>query len=195
MTRFNQPLGGNEMPRFAGPGSLFRLPEQPNAAGLDIALAGVPLDVGTSNRPGARFGPRAIRAGERAGASLRHAYGRRTVRQLSDRRCGGCAAQHLQPGEVDRHHRGVLRRAVEPGRPPGVHGGGPHHCAADLRALARRHGPVALVHVDAHADINEAMFGEPITHGTIFRRALEEGLVQGDKMTQIGPACHRLLSG
>ena len=60
--KFNQPLGGNEMPRFAGPGSMFRLPEQVDAEGLDIAIVGVPLDVGTSNRPGARFGPRGIRA-------------------------------------------------------------------------------------------------------------------------------------
>jgi len=58
----NQPLGGNEMPRFAGPGSMFRLPEHAGAEGLDIAIAGVPLDIGTSNRPGARFGPRGIRA-------------------------------------------------------------------------------------------------------------------------------------
>ena len=57
----NQPLGGNQMPRFAGPGTLFRLPSQVDAKGLDIALIGVPLDIGTSNRPGTRFGPRDIR--------------------------------------------------------------------------------------------------------------------------------------
>ena len=60
-TRFNQPLGGNEMPRFAGHASMFRLPTQTNAEGLDIALVGVPLDIGTSNRAGSRFGPREIR--------------------------------------------------------------------------------------------------------------------------------------
>ena len=60
--KFNQPLGGNEMPRFAGPGTMFRLPAQTTAAGLDVAIIGVPLDIGTSNRPGTRFGPREIRA-------------------------------------------------------------------------------------------------------------------------------------
>ena len=59
---FNQPLGGNEMPRFGGPATMFRLPVQQEAAGLDIAIVGVPLDIGTSNRTGTRFGPRGIRA-------------------------------------------------------------------------------------------------------------------------------------
>ena len=61
MSKFNQPLGGNEMPRYAGPGTMFRLPSADSAAGLDIAIAGVPLDIGTSNRSGTRFGPRQIR--------------------------------------------------------------------------------------------------------------------------------------
>src|ERR1700685_701057 len=59
---FNQPLGGNAMPRFAGPASMFRLPTQSAAHGLDVAIIGVPLDIGTSNRAGTRFGPRQIRA-------------------------------------------------------------------------------------------------------------------------------------
>ena len=58
---FNQPLGGNEMPRFAGQASFFRLPVQQDAAGLDVALLGMPVDIGTSNRSGSRFGPREIR--------------------------------------------------------------------------------------------------------------------------------------
>ena len=59
---YNQPMGGDEMPRFAGPSTMFRLPSQTTAAGLDIAILGVPLDIGTSLRPGTRFGPRGIRA-------------------------------------------------------------------------------------------------------------------------------------
>src|SRR5215468_6553741 len=58
----HQPLGGNKMPRFGGPATMMRLPSQPSAAGLDVAFVGVPLDTGTSNRSGARFGPRQIRA-------------------------------------------------------------------------------------------------------------------------------------
>ena len=62
MTQFNQPLSGNEVPRFAGQASMFRLPVQTDGAGLDVAIVGVPLDIGTSNRPGSRYGPRQIRA-------------------------------------------------------------------------------------------------------------------------------------
>ena len=65
--------------------------------------------------------------------------------------------------------------------------GGDHTVALPiLRALAKKHGKMALVHIDAHADINDTMFGEKIAHGTIFRRAIEEGLIDGNKMTQIG---------
>ena len=60
---FNQPLGGNEMPRFGGPATMMRLPTQVGAKGLDVAFVGIPLDIGTSNRPGTRLGPRAIRDG------------------------------------------------------------------------------------------------------------------------------------
>ena len=62
MSQFNQPLGGNQMPRFGGPVTMMRLPSQPTAAGLDVCFVGVPMDIGTSNRPGTRFGPREIRA-------------------------------------------------------------------------------------------------------------------------------------
>ena len=62
MTTFNQPLGGNDMARFAGPATMMRLPSQPTAAGLDVCFVGVPLDIGTSNRSGTRHGPRQIRA-------------------------------------------------------------------------------------------------------------------------------------
>ena len=61
MTTFNQPLGGNDMPRFGGPVTMMRLPEAPSAAGLDVAFVGIPMDIGTSNRPGTRLGPRQIR--------------------------------------------------------------------------------------------------------------------------------------
>jgi guanidinobutyrase len=61
MTRFNQPLGGNEMPRFGGPATFMRLPHAVSAEGLGACFVGIPMDIGTSNRPGTRLGPRAIR--------------------------------------------------------------------------------------------------------------------------------------
>jgi guanidinobutyrase len=83
---------------------------------------------------------------------------------------------------IERHFDGILAHGAKP-----VSLGGDHTIALPiLRALARKHGPVALVHVDAHADINDTMFGEKVTHGTIFRRAIEEGLVEPRRMVQIG---------
>ena len=183
---FNQPLGGNEMPRFAGPGTMFRLPSQASAEGLDIAIIGVPLDIGTSNRSGTRFGPRQIR-GE---SVLVRPYGMYTRAapfdsfQVAD--IGDVALNTFNLLKsidiIEQHFDSVLSQGAKT-----LTLGGDHTIALPiLRALAKRHGPVALVHVDAHADINDVMFGEKIAHGTIFRRAVEEGLVVGPKMFQIG---------
>ena len=183
---FNQPLGGNEMPRFAGPGSMFRLPEADDAKGLDIAIIGVPLDVGTSNRPGARFGPRGIR-GE---SVLVRPYGMYTgaapfdsfqIADIGDVPLNTFSLEKSIPIIENYFHSVVCAGAKT------LSMGGDHTVSLPiLRAVAKQHGPVALVHVDAHADINDNMFGERICHGTIFRRAIEEGLVDPNKMTQIG---------
>jgi len=183
---YNQPLGGNEMPRFAGPGTMFRLPSQQGAEGLDIAIVGVPLDIGTSLRPGARFGPREIRAE----SVMTRPYGMHTRAapfdsfQIAD--VGDVALNTFNLMDsvkiIEEHYHGLLKHDVKT-----VTLGGDHTIALPiLRAVAKKHGPVALVHVDAHADTNDHMFGEPIAHGTIFRRAIEEGLVDGNKMVQIG---------
>jgi len=183
---FNQPLGGNEMPRFAGPGTMFRLPAQTTAEGLDVAIIGVPLDIGTSNRSGSRFGPREIRAE----SVMVRPYGMHTRAAPFD------SFQVADTGDValntfnllksidiiEKHYSKVLEHDVKT-----LTMGGDHTIALPiLRALHRKHGPMALVHVDAHADINDMMFGEKIAHGTIFRRAVEEGLVTSNKMFQIG---------
>ena len=183
---FNQPQGGNEMPRFAGHASMFRLPTQATADGLDIALVGVPLDIGTSNRAGSRFGPREIRAesvmvrpyGMYTGAAPFDSF------QIAD--VGDVALNTfnlLKSIDIIEHHfDGLLATGAKT-----VAMGGDHTIALPiLRAVAKRHGPVALVHVDAHADTNDQMFGERITHGTIFRRAIEEKLVDPQRMVQIG---------
>jgi guanidinobutyrase len=183
---FNQPLGGNEMPRFAGPGSLFRLPAQDDADGLDIALIGVPLDIGTSNRPGARFGPRGIRAE----SVLVRPYGMATGAapfdsfQIAD--VGDVPLNTFNLAEsiaiIEAHYDSIVATGAKT-----VSMGGDHTITLPiLRALHKVHGPMALVHVDAHADINDEMFGERVTHGTIFRRAIEEGLIDPNRMTQIG---------
>ena len=182
----NQPLGGNEMPRFGGLASMMRLPVATHAAGLDAAFIGVPLDIGASNRAGARFGPRQIRAE----SSLIRPYNMATgaapfdALQVADLGDVPINTYHL-PKSVDiieQHYRPIVASGCLP-----LTLGGDHTIALPiLRAVAERHGPVALIHVDAHADVNDEMFGERIAHGTPFRRAVEEGLLQTNKVWQIG---------
>ncbi|MEW6704226.1 MAG: agmatinase [Pseudomonadota bacterium] len=182
----NQPLSGNAMPRFAGPATMMRLPSAPSAQGLDAAFIGVPLDTGTSNRPGARFGPRQIRAESALLRPYNMATGAAPFDTLQVADLGDVAVNPYSLEKsvaiVERFYGEVLAAGCKP-----LTLGGDHTIALPiLRALARRHGPVALVHVDAHADINDTMFGEPIAHGTPFRRAVEEGLLACDKVWQIG---------
>jgi guanidinobutyrase len=182
----HQPLSGNAMPRFAGPGTMMRLPAAASAAGLDAAFIGVPLDIGTSNRAGARFGPRQIRAE----SALLRPYNMATGAAPFD------ALQVADLGDVPINTYSIAKsldivtafydEVLAAGCKPLTMGGDHTIALPILRSLAKRHGPVALVHVDAHADINDEMFGEPIAHGTPFRRAVEEGLLQCDKVWQIG---------
>ncbi|QTD45662.1 agmatinase [Ottowia testudinis] len=182
----NQPLSGNAMPRFAGIASMMRLPLADSAAGLDAALIGVPLDTGTSHRPGARFGPRAIRAESALLRPYNMATGAAPFDRLQVADLGDVPINPYSLAKsidiISAHYDAVLATGCTP-----LTLGGDHTIALPiLRAVARRHGPVALVHVDAHADINDDMFGERIVHGTPFRRAVEEGLLANGKVWQIG---------
>ena len=186
MNSKNQPQSGNAMPRFAGLATMMRLPAATSAQGLDAAFIGVPLDIGTSNRAGARFGPRQIRAE----SSLLRPYNMATgaapfdTLQVADLGDVPINTYSLEKSVaiIERFYDEVLGAGCTP-----LTLGGDHTIALPiLRAIARRHGPVALVHVDAHADINDEMFGERIAHGTPFRRAVEEGLLKCDKVWQIG---------
>ena len=186
MSNFNQPLGGNEMPRYAGPGTMFRLPSQETAAGLDIAIAGIGLDIGTSNRTGTRFGPRQIRNE----SVMVRPYCMATGAAPFD------SFQVADIGDVALNSYNLLKSIdiietffddiLAQGAKPAAVGGDHTITLPILRAIHKVHGPVAMVHVDAHADINDLMFGEKIAHGTIFRRAIEEGLIDPRRMVQIG---------
>jgi guanidinobutyrase len=186
MRQKNQPLSGNAMPRFGGIATMLRLPLAASPEGLDAAFIGVPLDIGTSHRPGARFGPRQIRAE----SALIRPYNMATgaapfdtlqVADLGDVPINTYSLEKSLP-IISAFYERVLAAACRP-----LTLGGDHTIALPiLRAAAARYGPVALVHVDAHADVNDDMFGERIAHGTPFRRAVEEGLLQCDKVWQIG---------
>jgi guanidinobutyrase len=182
----NQPQSGNAMPRFAGLATMMRLPAAASAAGLDAAFIGVPLDIGTSNRPGARFGPRQIRAESALLRPYNMATGAAPFDTLQVADLGDVPVNtyslEKSLGIISGFYDEVLAANCRP-----LTLGGDHTIALPiLRALARKHGPVALVHVDAHSDVNDAMFGEAVAHGTPFRRAVEEGLLAGDKVWQIG---------
>ncbi len=183
---YNQPLSGNEMPRFGGIASMFRLPVAHSADQIDVAIVGVPLDIGTSNRTGTRYGPRQIRAESVLVRPYAMATGAAPFDSFQVADLGDVALNAYNLGKsielIEQYYRQLLQHPVTP-----ISLGGDHTITLPiLRALAAKHGPLGLVHVDAHADTNDTMFGERITHGTIFRRAIEEGLIDPNKMTQIG---------
>ena len=186
MIERNQPLSGNAMPRFGGIATMMRLPLAASPEGLDAGFIGVPLDIGTSNRSGARFGPRQIRAESSLIRPYNMATGAAPFDTLQVADLGDVPINTYSIDKsmaiITAFYECVLAAGCKP-----LTMGGDHTIALPiLRALAKVHGPVALVHVDAHADINDAMFGEPVAHGTPFRRAVEEGLLACDKVWQIG---------
>jgi len=182
----NQPLGGNDMPRFGGPATMMRLPTAESAAGLDACFIGVPFDIGTSNRPGTRFGPRSIRAE----SCLIRPYNMATraapfdSMQVAD--IGDVAVNTFNLPDSIQRIETAYDNILEHGCIPLTLGGDHTIALPILRAMARKHGPVGMVHIDAHADINDTMFGEKIAHGTPFRRAVEENLLDGERVYQIG---------
>jgi guanidinobutyrase len=185
-TSFNQPLGGNDMPRFAGPATMMRLPMAKTARGLDACFVGIPLDIGTSNRSGTRHGPRQIRAESCMLRPYNMATGAAPFDSLQVADIGDVAINTFDLKKsvklIEKAYDRILAQDCVP-----LTLGGDHTLVLPiLRSMAKKHGPVALVHVDAHADINDEMFGEKIAHGTPFRRAVEEGLLACDKVFQIG---------
>lgn len=184
--KYNQPLGGDTMPRFAGPATMMRLPQAESAAQLDAAFIGIPLDIGTSNRSGTRLGPRQIRDESRMIRPFNMGTGAAPFEHLQVADLGDVPINTFDLKRsvdiITDYYTDLLRHDVIP-----LTLGGDHTITWPiLRAIARKHGPVALIHVDAHSDTNETMFGEAVAHGTTFRRAVEEELLQCDKVWQIG---------
>lgn len=185
----NQPLGGNEMPRFGGIASMLRLPVVDNDAGLanlDAAFIGIPLDIGTSLRSGTRFGPRQIRAESVMIRPYNMATGAAPFESLNVADLGDVPINTFNLAEavriIEAHYDRILAHPIIP-----LTLGGDHTLTLPiLRSIYKKHGPVGLVHIDAHADVNDEMFGEKVAHGTTFRRAAEEGLLDCQRVVQIG---------
>ena len=183
---FNQPLGGNDMPRFGGPATMMRLPTQSTAAGLDVAFVGIPLDIGTSNRPGTRLGPRQIRDESRMLRPFNMATGAAPFEHLQVADIGDVAINTFDLKKSMNIIEAAYDAILATGAVPLTLGGDHTLTWPILRAMKQVHGPVALIHVDAHADINDTMFGEKVAHGCPFRRAWEDGCLLNDKVFQIG---------
>jgi guanidinobutyrase len=157
-----------------------------DAKSLDACFIGIPLDTGTSNRPGARFGPRQIRAESSLIRPYNMATGAAPFDSLNIADVGDVPINTFDlkksVGIIEAFYGPVLACNCIP-----LSMGGDHTMVLPiLRALKKKYGPVGVVHVDAHADVNDEMFGETIAHGTPFRRAVEESLVDPQRVVQIG---------
>jgi guanidinobutyrase len=187
MTRtLNQPLGGNQMPRFGGPATMMRLPTQAGSDGLDACFVGIPMDIGTSNRAGTRYGPRQIRAESCLIRPYNMATRAAPFDSLMVADIGDVAIDTFNLPKCMDIITNAYRSIIAKGCRPLTLGGDHTLTYPILRAMAEKYGLVGLIHVDAHADINESMFGEKIAHGTPFRRAVEDKLLDTTRCIQIG---------
>ena len=180
------PLDSSRIPRFAGFATFARLPRIDQVERADVAVVGVPFDSGVSYRPGARFGPAAVREASRL---LRPYHPELDVSPFAEKQvvdAGDIAVNPFNIGEAIE----TLQQEAEALQANGtrlVTVGGDHTIALPLlRAAAKKHGPVALLHFDAHLDTWDTYFGEPYTHGTPFRRASEEGILDTSALSHVG---------
>jgi agmatinase len=185
----DQPLGPIDpllVPRFAGPATYARLPRLDQVDRCDVAIVGVPFDGGVTYRPGARFGPAAIRAGSRL---MRGYHPGLDVEPFASQQVADAGDIACTPFDIAEAIVQIDAGARELLGSSGafIALGGDHTIALPLlRAVHAGHGPVALVHFDAHLDTWDTYFGAAYTHGTPFRRAHEEGLLAPDRCAHVG---------
>jgi agmatinase len=180
------PADALRTPRYAGVRTFARLPTLDEVARADVAVLGAPFDSATSFRPGARFGPAAVRD---ASILLRPYHEPLDVDVFAVHQVVDAGDAPADPIDVEAGHAAIHARAAElagtGARVVGI--GGDHSVALPLmRAAAERHGPLSLIQLDAHCDTWDEYFGHKVTHGTIMRRAVEDGIVDGARSTQIG---------
>jgi len=180
------PPDASKAPRYTGVRTFARCPLVDDPAGVDVAAVGVPFDTATSYRPGARFGPEAIRA---CSVALRPYHPALDVDVFASLSVADLGDLDVTPGNAERTAAQIadgLAPIVEAGVVPIVLGGDHSIVLGELRAHAARHGPLALVLLDAHADTWDAYYGERYFHGTPFRRAVEEGLLRPERSVLAG---------
>jgi agmatinase len=173
-------------PRFTGPRTYARLPFVKALDDVDCAVFGMPWDGGASFRPGARFGPEAIRSASGMIRTYNAEQGVQVFGVLSTIDYGDAPTV---PGYIEDTLERIdefVTPLVEAGVVTFGMGGDHSSTLAELRAVARVHGPLGLVHFDSHTDLWDSYFGRPYAHGTMFRRAIEEGVVDPARVVQAG---------
>lgn len=184
--KFNQPVDAAEVPRFAGHSTFMRLPAVASAEGLDIALVGIPWDGGTTNRAGARHGPREVR---NQSSLMRRAHHVSGVAPFDVTNVADVGDLSVNPIDLldglARIEAGMAEIVATGALPLSV--GGDHLTTLPVMRAVAKDAPVGMIHFDAHSDTNDTYFGDnPFTHGTPFRRAIEEGLLDPKRVVQIG---------
>ncbi len=181
-----RPVPTRKVPRFAGVSTFLRLPEHDDPADVDVMIVGAPFDGGTSFRPGARFGPRGVR---QASALTRGFHPSPGLDLFDHLRCADGGDIAAVPMSIDETLSRIGTRIEEIARAGAVSAmvGGDHTVTLGaLRGLAKVHGPLSLIHFDAHSDTFGPAWGFDVHHGTIFRNAIEEGLLRKGQIVQLG---------
>lgn len=180
------PLDATLIPRFSGPTTFARLPASEAVDDVAVAVVGVPFDGGTSYRPGARFGPNHIRQSSRLLRPYNPAQDVSPFASVQVADAGDLACNPFNIAETLTTIESGIGALLTAGTVPVILGGDHTLSLPVLRSMHTAHGPVAVVHFDAHLDTWDTYFGEPYTHGTPFRRAAEEGLLDPAGCVHVG---------
>ena len=181
-----QPATAFASPRFCNTGNFMRMERRTSAEGLDFAIYGVPFDTGSSYRSGSRFGPQGIR---NISVMMKPNNPVHQVNILDHLTGADLGDVNVIPGYILPTYEAIeefTASILDAGALPVALGGDHSITLPELRAIAKRHGPVSLIHFDSHADINDQVFGQQYNHGTPFRRAHEEGLIDTSRSIQVG---------
>ena len=187
---FFKPVSGFDLPRFAGVPTFMRLPhvalDAPKIKDVDIGIIGVPWDSGTTNRPGPRHGPRQLRD---ASTMIRAQHPVSGIRPYEKLNCADLGDVSINPADIEDSMARITsfyKKLIETGIKPLTAGGDHLTSLPVLRALAEK-APLGMIHFDSHTDLFHSYFdGTMFTHGTPFRRAVEENLLDPKRVIQIG---------